>query len=323
MADLKEWLSGFSRGDVLAASRLMSVVERGGDEAERVLDAIFPRTGRAYRIALTGAGGAGKSTLADALTRVYRAQGRTVGVVAEDPTSPFTGGAVLGDRVRMTHASGDPGVFVRSLASRGSEAGLSPLASELADVLDAFGRDVVLLESMGVGQVETRVRFSADTVAVVLTPESGDEVQGLKAGLLEVADVIVVNKADRPGADTLVADLAAIVGLREPPPGGWEPPVVMTSVQDGESARALAEAVASHRAYLEVGTRRAARRGEALRERVRLLVEESWRAAVWHAPTLRERFDAIFGRVAAGELSPNRAARELAETLRVEPRSRR
>ena len=321
MTDLHDWLLRFSHGDVLAASRLMSVVERGGEEAEYVLDAIFPRTGRAWRVALTGAGGVGKSTLANALTLRYRSAGQTVGMVAEDPTSPFTGGAVLGDRVRMTHATGDAGVFVRSLASRGSESGLSPLASELADVLDAFGRDVVLLESMGVGQVETRIRFSADTIVVVLTPEAGDEVQGLKSGLLEVADVLVVNKADRPGAEAFTADLTAIVALREATDGHWRPPVVMTRTADAASTDALSGAIAAHRSHLETGTRRSARRRFALRERVRLLVEENWRATVWQSPVVRERFDGIFERVAGGSLSPYRAARDLAELLRVESRS--
>jgi LAO/AO transport system kinase len=151
---------------------------------------------------------------------VFRADGKSVGVIAEDPSSPFSGGAVLGDRVRMTHASGDAGVFVRSLASRGTESGLSPLASELADVLDAFGRDVVLLESMGTSQVETRIRFSADSVVVVLTPEAGDEVQSLKSGLLEVADIVVINKSDRPGAESLAKDISAIAEMREKP-GAW------------------------------------------------------------------------------------------------------
>jgi len=244
-------------------------------------------------------------------------------VVAEDPTSPFSGGAVLGDRVRMTHAAGDAGVFVRSVASRGSESGLSPLACELADVLDAFGCTVVLLESMGVGQVETRIRFSADTVVVVLTPEAGDDVQGLKSGLIEVADIVAVNKSDRPGADAFAADLGATIGLREIPEGGWRPPVISTSADNDASLRALDEAITDHTKYLDEEGRRGARRAQALRERVRALVDESVRAAVWQSPTLTGRFDAIFQRVAAGALSPYRAARELAESLRVEPRAPR
>jgi LAO/AO transport system kinase len=319
----KDILQRFLAGDVLAASRVLSLVERGGDEAERMLDTLFSRTGRAYRVAVTGAAGAGKSTLANALTRRFRSRGSTVGIVAEDPSSPFSGGAVLGDRVRMSHAAGDPGVFVRSIASRGSESGLSPLACELADVLDAFGRDVILLESMGVGQVETQIRFTADTVVAVLTPEGGDEVQSLKAGLLEVADILVVNKSDRPGADEFAADLTAMVGLRDAGAGAWMVPVVSTTLRREESMDALADTIARHRAHIDGNGRRDARRREALRARIRLLVEEEARASVRQSATLRERFDGIFERVATGSISPYRAARELGELLKAEVRAPR
>jgi len=314
MTDLQQLLVRFDAGDALAASRAMSIIERGGEEAEFLLDAFYPKTGRARRIAFTGPGGAGKSTLVDCILKRERARGSTVGVVAEDPSSPFSGGAILGDRVRMSHAQGDAGVFVRSLGSRGSETGLSALAGELADVMDAFGRDTIILESMGVGQVETRVRFAADTVVVVLTPESGDDVQALKSGLLEVADILVVNKSDRSGAEALASDLTAMVALRET--RDWTPPVVPTAATEERGIEALDAALALHRAHLDAGGRREARRREALRDRVRLLVEEEVRRDLWRDATLRARFDGILEAVVGGRTSPYRAARDLVDSRR-------
>jgi LAO/AO transport system kinase len=219
----------------------------------------------------------------------------------------------------MTNAGGDTGLFVRSLASRGSETGLSPLAAELADVLDAFGRDIILLESMGASQVETRIRFSADTIVVVLTPEAGDEVQSLKSGLLEVADIACVNKADRGGAESLAKDLDAIMEMREK--DGWRVPVITTSARDTGSVDTLAKAIADHSRYLDAEGRRAVRRSSSLKARLSARVEVAIRSAI--TPMLAQRFDAIFERVTAGALPPWRAARELAESLHIESRSSR
>ncbi len=233
-----DYLERFKQGETLAASRLLSVVERGGDPAEQVLDTLFSGVGRAYRVGITGLTGSGKSTVINELTRRYRARQQTVGIVAEDPTSPFSGGAILGDRVRMSAALGDDGVFIRSIASRGNETGLSATATELADVLDAFGRDVIMLETIGIGQLEYKIRFSAHTTVVVLTPDAGDDVQSMKSGLMEVGQVFVVNKADRGHAQRFAADLRSTLELRTPE-RAWVPPVVETVAVDGTGIDSL------------------------------------------------------------------------------------
>jgi LAO/AO transport system kinase len=312
----------FLAGDVLSASRLMSRVERGGPEAEAVLDRLFPKMGRAYRLGITGGTGSGKSTLIDALSRRYRAKGLTIGVVAEDPTSPFSGGAVLGDRIRMTSAAGDAGVFIRSIASRGSETGFSVLADELADVLDAFGRDLVLLETIGVGQLEYKIRFSAFTTVVVFTPEGGDDVQSLKSGLMEIGDVFAVNKADRPHADRFAADLVATLDFRYRG-ADWSPPVVTTVASEGRGVDDLVDAIAAHRKTLESGSVLEDRRREGLRNRVRYLAEEKINGRFWGNPYIQTRFDGIFNRVVSEELSPYEAAEMLVESLRVDRKQKK
>jgi len=305
----------FASGDPLAAARLMSTVERGGEAAEAVLERLFPLAGRARRVGVTGGTGAGKSTLVSALIHAYRGAGQTIGVVAEDPSSPFSGGAVLGDRVRMRHAQGDAGVFVRSIASRGTESGLSGLALALADVLDAFGRDLILLETTGVGQLEHRIRYAADTTVVVFTPESGDDVQSLKSGLVEVGDVFVVNKADRPGADHFAADLADTLAVRGAH-DGWTPPVLATVAHREEGIDALVDAIAAHTAHLGTDGRLDARRRQGLAERVRALAGERLASVFWRSATTDGAFDGIFKAVAAGRLSPHAAARRLVDAIR-------
>lgn len=314
---LQELLDRFDAGQVLAASRLMSVVERGGDDAEAVLDRLYPRLGRAYRVGITGGTGGGKSTLINGLVARLRGDGSTVGVVAEDPTSPFTGGAILGDRVRMSHAIGDPGVFVRSIASRGTQTGFSVLADELADVLDAFGRDVILLETTGVGQLEYKIRFSADTTVVVFTPEGGDDVQSLKSGLVEVGDVFVVNKSDRPGAAEFAADLKSILDIRAEG-RSWTPPVVATVASRDEGTADLTAAIASHRAHLEGGGLLEAHRRDGREARLRSLVEDKLAAVLWQNPYIQSRFGGIFEEVTRGDLSPYAAARRLLDAVRVD-----
>src|SRR3954470_522971 len=207
-------LADFDAGKPAALARVVSVVENHRDGFEELLGALHPRTGRARRVGLTGPPGAGKSTITSLLVKRYREAGLTVGVIAVDPTSPFTGGALLGDRIRMESVALDPGVFIRSMATRGSLGGLASTTREVADVLDAFGFERIIIETVGVGQSELDVARAADTSVVVLVPESGDSIQTLKAGGMEIADIFVVNKADRPGADRLRTDIELMLGMR-------------------------------------------------------------------------------------------------------------
>ena len=293
-----------------------------------------PLVGRARRVGLTGPPGAGKSTLTTALTRHYRAAGLTVGIIAVDPTSPFTGGALLGDRIRMEDVALDPGVYIRSLATRGSLGGLSGATRETADVLDAFGIDRILIETVGVGQSELDVARTADTSLVVLVPESGDSIQTLKAGVMEIADVFTVNKADRPGADRLRNEIEIMLGMRTgstmrnvPAHHGvdlsrnnllrqvreaarsddaetWTPPVLSTVAAKEEGIEELAEALDRHFRYLErSGTLRTRRRAR-LRERVVEVVESKTRQRLWGDEATNAWLEERLPAMEAGEATP-------------------
>mgnify|MGYP000355142030 CR=1 FL=1 len=242
-------------GNRRALARLLTHVENNSAQARAILAALHPHTGRAHIVGVTGAPGTGKSTLVNELAKRLRAQGHTVGVVAVDPSSPFSGGALLGDRVRMQDLAGDSGVFVRSMATRGSLGGLAQASGDVVKVLDAVGFDVTLVETVGAGQAEVDIARTAHTTVVVEAPGLGDEVQALKAGLLEIADVLVVNKADRPGAAQAVQALQGMLDLgRDSAPGRgeeWQPPVLQTVALDGVGVDEVVEAIAAHRAYLQ------------------------------------------------------------------------
>jgi LAO/AO transport system kinase len=283
-------------------------VESGGPAAAEALARLFPYTGRAYTVGMTGPPGSGKSTLTDRLVGRIRRDGDEVGVLAVDPTSPFTGGAILGDRIRMQDHSTDTGVFIRSMATRGHLGGLALATPHAVRVLDAAGKPWVIIETVGVGQVEVEVAAAADTTTVVVNPGWGDAVQANKAGLLEIADVFVVNKADRPGCDDTVRDLRQMSewsGERD-----WIPPIVETVATNGQGVDELWDAVAAHRAHLETDGRLATRRAARLRDEIRSLVVEQLgerAAALCAGPG----FDELVGRVASRDVDPHTAAATL------------
>lgn len=246
-------------GDRRALSRLMSLVERDEPGSAEVMEAVHPHAGRAVSVGVTGPPGVGKSTLVDALVGLLRQQGRTVGVVAVDPSSPFSGGSLLGDRIRMQQHFVDSGVFIRSVSTRGSLGGLPRITQRLVRLLDAAGHDTVLVETVGVGQAESSVMNATDTVVLVLVPEAGDVIQTMKAGVMEIADIFVVNKADREGATRLVAALRSMLGLA-PRDEVWQPPVLTTQAHKGQGVDALWQAIQEHRAALERSSRLEERR---------------------------------------------------------------
>ena len=291
-----------------ALARAISVVERGGPDAEALMRRLGPRPLRAWTIGITGPPGAGKSTLADRLIAAARAADRTVGVVAVDPSSPFSGGAILGDRVRMVSHSGDRGVFIRSMAARDSLGGLASATRDVARLLDAYGFDVVLLETVGVGQSELDVVKVADTVAVIAVPGLGDAVQTLKAGILEVADLFVVNMADRPGSERTVAELLAMIQLGGGRPDCWTPPIVETVATAGRGIDALWAALERHRAHLEATGELDARRRRRIETEVLELVDRELRIGLRRLVEDGGEVGRLLAEARDGRIDPHTAA---------------
>jgi LAO/AO transport system kinase len=299
-----------------ALARAISRVERGGPEAEALMRRLGPRPLRAWTIGITGPPGAGKSTLIDRLIAVARERGKTVGVIAVDPSSPFTGGAILGDRVRMVGHSGDSGVFVRSMAARDSLGGLAAASRDAARLLDAYGFDVIVLETVGVGQSELDVVKVADSVAVIAVPGLGDAVQTLKAGILEVADLFVVNMADRPGADRTAAELRAMLQLGDDDPDGWTPPIVETVAVEERGANGvepLWDEMERHYAHLEASGELDRRRRRRIETEVLELVDRELRARLRADVSRGGRVGRLLDEARAGALDPHTAAAAILE----------
>ncbi len=299
-------------GQVPALARAITLVENGASISEAILDEIHPHAGRAYRIGVTGPPGAGKSTLVGVLAQNFASSGSVpgngaVGIIAVDPSSPFTGGALLGDRIRMMEAAAHDDVFIRSMASRGALGGIARTTQEVADVMDAAGKDPIIMETVGAGQAEVDVARAADTTLVVLSPESGDSIQAMKAGIMEIADVYVLNKADREGAGRLAIEIESMLDFRLAR-STWRPPVMKTVARDGKGIDELAEAIGAHRTHLRSSGEFTEHRRLRLKRRIGAIVTQAIEARFLSAG---ERVEELVDEVMKGAESPRRAAERI------------
>jgi LAO/AO transport system kinase len=309
-ADPDALVAAARAGDPRSLARLVSLVENGSPSLRSVMRAVAPYTGHARVVGLTGSPGVGKSTVTGALVRSYRALDLRVGVLAVDPTSPFSGGALLGDRVRMTEHATDPGVFIRSMASRGQLGGLSWAAPQALRILDAAGFDVIGVETVGVGQAEVEIASLADTTLVIVAPGMGDSVQAAKAGILEIADILVVNKSDRPGAQDVVRDLRTMLSMVRYDRGTWKPPIVAICAATGEGIDELHTRLDAHWAWLGESGERDRRRLARAREEISAIAVAEIRRRLGGLPG-ESRLDDLASQVAAGKLDPYAAADDL------------
>lgn len=298
-------------GERRALARALTHVENQSAAGYEVLRLLYPHTGRAHTIGITGGAGAGKSTLTNALAKEYRRRGKTVGIIAVDPSSPFSRGAILGDRIRMQELTGDPGVFMRSMATRGSLGGLSETAADAVAVMDAFGKDVVLLETVGAGQDEVEVASAAQTTILVLTPGTGDDVQTMKAGIMEIADILVVNKSDLPNADLLARQIASIVDAA---PGERRTPILRTAGALNEGIGELVDAIDEHRDYITRSDVRAGHRLAQARHQVLALARQRLIDRLVADHDADGRLAALVEQVAAHAIDPHTAADRLVGT---------
>lgn len=300
----------FLAGERRALARVISRVENGTAEGRDYVRALFPHSGKAHIVGITGGAGSGKSTLTGALATEYRRRDKTVGIVAVDPSSPFTRGAILGDRIRMQDVALDPGVYMRSMAGRGALGGLAPSIADVVAVMDAFGFDYVLIETIGAGQDEVEIAGTAMTTILVNNPGTGDDIQALKAGIIEIADILVVNKADHPGADVLVSQLQALLSLS--PAGQRRPPIVKTTATKGEGLSQLVDAIGDHYEHLQKSGGLEAHRQSVARHQMLDITRQIVLERIQRA-TSEEEIARLVAQVAARELDPHSAAEQLAK----------
>jgi LAO/AO transport system kinase len=303
------------KGDVQAAARLITLIEDESTEALAEMESLYLHTGRAFIVGVTGAPGVGKSTLLDNLIGFFRQQNKTLGVIAIDPTSALTGGALLGDRVRMQRHSADPAVFIRSLATRGWAGGLAKAAIGVIHVMDAMGKDIIFLETVGSGQIELDIVKAADTTLVVLAPGSGDEIQTMKAGILEVVDIIAINKADKEGADRLKADLDSMLEMKTRNTGDWLPPIVLTEAVNEKGITELAEALLKHQQYLNTSGGLPVRRRERAKLELLETIEGDIKEMV-HGLDGGQFLEKLVDDLQKGKTNPQSAAREIMKRLK-------
>ncbi|MEM3566384.1 MAG: methylmalonyl Co-A mutase-associated GTPase MeaB [Candidatus Bathyarchaeia archaeon] len=309
MQKIEEIAKGVLAGDKRSIARAITMAENSPEEAQSLIAAVYPHTGKAHIIGLTGPGGSGKSTLIEKMVREYRRKGKTVGVIAVDPTSPFTGGAFLGDRIRMQELSTDDGVFIRSMATRNNPGGIAKATKDAVKILDASGKDVIIVETVGAGQSEVEIIKVAQTIIVIHAPGLGDEIQAIKAGIMEIADIFVVNKADRENADKAVMDIQAMLQL-DNKEKAWTPPIIKTVALTGEGVPQLIEKIEDHWQFLQKGLlhkrsleKAEAELVEAIKERVTSSIIEKLKR--------EKRFEEILRRIVDREIDPASAAEKL------------
>ena len=311
---VKELTNKILINDRRSVARAITIVEENNSTASNLLMQIHSNVGNAYRIGITGPPGAGKSTITNHLTKFYRKLDKKVGIIAVDPTSPFTGGALLGDRVRMSEIGNDQNIFIRSMATRGSLGGLSIKAVDAADVLDAAGYDIIIMETVGVGQSELDIAQAADTTVVVLVPESGDAVQAMKAGLMEIADFFLLNKSDRPGSDQATASMQTIFMMRDHDEKSWMPNIIKTIASENKGIEEIANEINRHKDYLKTNKLFISKREKQTKNRIKNIVENKLKEKLW-SESAENSLNLSLEKVVLGDLSPYQIAENIIDNF--------